>query len=233
MAVRSSPTDAGRRPTAIPLGESGSSTTGPGPRPTGGSPRSRTSSTGATTSTLALAAVPSPTGPRSGSTLPLTSSPRPGSTTRPCFASTSCPRSPTNRSAPSSPAMSAASSPTRSPAAPRPARSAGPGRSSGWSSQPHRPKAPSEPTPVTGSGSQPRPRRTWSSSAPNRSRTSPPAIDPRYGTLVRLAAYTGLRAGEIGALRIGRVDLDARRLTIAESVTEVQGHGLVFGEPKT
>jgi integrase len=107
------------------------------------------------------------------------------------------------------------------------------GRSSGSSSQPHRPKAPSEPSPVTGSGSRPRPRRTWSSSAPIRSRTSPPRSTPRYATLIRLAAYTGLRAGEIGALRIGRVDLDARRLTIAESVTEVQGHGLVFGEPKT
>lgn len=58
-------------------------------------------------------------------------------------------------------------------------------------------------------------------------------IDPRYATLVRLAAYTGLRAGEIGALRIGRVDLAAARITVAESVTEVQGHGLVFGEPKT
>ena len=58
-------------------------------------------------------------------------------------------------------------------------------------------------------------------------------IDPRYSTLIRLAAYTGMRAGEIGALRIGRVDLDHGRLTIAESVTEVQGLGLVFGEPKT
>jgi integrase len=59
------------------------------------------------------------------------------------------------------------------------------------------------------------------------------SIDPRYSTLIRLAAYTGMRAGEIGALRIGRVDLGQGRLTIAESVTEVQGHGLVFGEPKT
>ncbi len=58
-------------------------------------------------------------------------------------------------------------------------------------------------------------------------------IDQRYATLVSLAAYTGLRAGEIGALRVERVDLDAGRITIAESVTEVQGHGLVFSEPKT
>ncbi|MCZ7537461.1 MAG: site-specific integrase [Acidimicrobiia bacterium] len=55
-----------------------------------------------------------------------------------------------------------------------------------------------------------------------------PVPDP-----VRLAAYTGMRAGEICALRVGRVDLRARRITIAESVTDVAGHGLYFSEPKT
>ncbi|HVL03334.1 MAG TPA: tyrosine-type recombinase/integrase [Acidimicrobiales bacterium] len=59
------------------------------------------------------------------------------------------------------------------------------------------------------------------------------AIGPRFATLVRLAAYTGLRAGEICALRVGRLDLLRGRLLVAESVTEVEGHGLVFGEPKT
>ncbi|QYG93558.1 site-specific integrase [Iamia sp. SCSIO 61187] len=59
------------------------------------------------------------------------------------------------------------------------------------------------------------------------------SIDPQYSTMIRVAAYTGMRAGEIEALRVGRTDLDAGRLTIAESVTEVQGHGLVFGQPKT
>ena len=58
-------------------------------------------------------------------------------------------------------------------------------------------------------------------------------VDDRYSTLVRLAAYTGLRAGEICALRVGRVDLAAGRITVAESVTEVPGHGLYFSEPKT
>jgi integrase len=58
-------------------------------------------------------------------------------------------------------------------------------------------------------------------------------ITPPYGTLVRFAAYTGLRAGEIGALRVGRVDLLKGRVRIEESVSEVQGHGLVYGEPKT
>lgn len=59
------------------------------------------------------------------------------------------------------------------------------------------------------------------------------AIGPRFATLVRLAAYTGLRAGEICALRVGRLDLLRGRILVAESVTEVEGHGLVFGEPKT
>lgn len=59
------------------------------------------------------------------------------------------------------------------------------------------------------------------------------AIEPRYSTMIRIAAYTGMRAGEIEAPRIGRTDLDAGRLTIAESVTEVQRLGLVFGQPKT
>ncbi|HET9444540.1 MAG TPA: site-specific integrase [Acidimicrobiales bacterium] len=59
------------------------------------------------------------------------------------------------------------------------------------------------------------------------------AIDPRYSTLVRFAAYTGLRAGEIGALRVGRLDLLRGRVLVAEAVTDVDRMGLVFGEPKT
>ncbi len=59
------------------------------------------------------------------------------------------------------------------------------------------------------------------------------AIGPCHATLVRFAAYTGLRAGEICALRVGRLDLLRGRVLVAESVTEVEGHGLVFGEPKT
>jgi integrase len=54
-----------------------------------------------------------------------------------------------------------------------------------------------------------------------------------YGTLIRFAAYTGLRAGEIGALRAGRLELLQGRVQVAESVIEVEGHGLVFGPTKT
>lgn len=59
------------------------------------------------------------------------------------------------------------------------------------------------------------------------------AIGPRFSTLVRFAAYTGLRAGEVCALRVGRLDLVRGRALVSESVTEVDGQGLVFSEPKT
>lgn len=59
------------------------------------------------------------------------------------------------------------------------------------------------------------------------------AITPPFGTLIRVAAYTGMRAGELEALRVGRLELLKGRLVVAESVTEVHGHGLVFGPTKT
>ena len=46
-------------------------------------------------------------------------------------------------------------------------------------------------------------------------------------------AYTGVRFGEMAALRVGRLDLERRRAVICESVTVVPGHGLVWGTPKT
>ena len=52
------------------------------------------------------------------------------------------------------------------------------------------------------------------------------------GDVIRLLAYTGLRFGEMAALRVRRIDFLRRRLTIAEAVTEVGGR-LEFGTPKT
>ncbi|MCU0269063.1 MAG: site-specific integrase [Acidimicrobiales bacterium] len=52
-----------------------------------------------------------------------------------------------------------------------------------------------------------------------------------YGLLVRFAAYTGLRAGEVAALRVDDLDLEARRVTVARAVKEVHG-ALVEGLPK-
>ncbi len=53
-----------------------------------------------------------------------------------------------------------------------------------------------------------------------------------HGLLIRVLAYTGLRFGELAALRVSRVDLMRRRPIIAESVTEVRSEA-VFGTPKT
>jgi integrase len=47
-----------------------------------------------------------------------------------------------------------------------------------------------------------------------------------------LLAGTGLRAGELFGLRVRRVDLEARRLSIDKAVVEVGGK-VVIGEPKT
>ncbi|HYY78707.1 MAG TPA: tyrosine-type recombinase/integrase [Actinomycetes bacterium] len=58
------------------------------------------------------------------------------------------------------------------------------------------------------------------------------AIDPRYGLLVRFAAYTGLRAGELVALRVRHLNLLRGRCEVAESATEIDGR-LVWGTTKT
>ena len=57
------------------------------------------------------------------------------------------------------------------------------------------------------------------------------AAEP-YGLIIRVLSYTGLRWGELAALRVRNVNLVRRRLVIAESVTEVNGRA-VFGTPKT
>jgi integrase len=58
------------------------------------------------------------------------------------------------------------------------------------------------------------------------------AIDPRYRALVLLAAYGGLRIGELAALRRHRVDLLRGTVTVAETLAEVEGH-VSTGAPKT
>jgi integrase len=58
------------------------------------------------------------------------------------------------------------------------------------------------------------------------------AIRPLYRTLVLVGAYGGLRIGELAGLRRGRVDLLRGTVTVAETVTEVEGK-LYFGLPKT
>lgn len=53
------------------------------------------------------------------------------------------------------------------------------------------------------------------------------AIDPRYRALVLVAAYSGLRAGELGALRRKHVDLLHRTITVVEQVQAISGHHVV------
>jgi integrase len=53
-----------------------------------------------------------------------------------------------------------------------------------------------------------------------------------YRLIVLFLAYTGVRFGELAALRVGRLDLRRRRAVISESVTLV-GSRQVFGTPKS
>lgn len=46
---------------------------------------------------------------------------------------------------------------------------------------------------------------------------------PDYSLLVRFAAFTGLRAGEIGALRVSRINLLRRRVEVSQSADEANG----------
>lgn len=57
-------------------------------------------------------------------------------------------------------------------------------------------------------------------------------IHPRYRALVLTAAWTGARFGELAALRVRHVDLEAGTMRIEEAVSEVRGH-LSVGPPKT
>ena len=54
----------------------------------------------------------------------------------------------------------------------------------------------------------------------------------RFRTLVLVLGYTGLRFGEAAALRVGDVDLVARRIRVRRSVTYVDKRGLVEGPTK-
>lgn len=57
-------------------------------------------------------------------------------------------------------------------------------------------------------------------------------IDSRFRAFVLTAAYTGLRYGELAALRLGNFHALRRTLRVEEALTEVSGQ-LFFGPPKT
>ncbi|HEX5494541.1 MAG TPA: tyrosine-type recombinase/integrase, partial [Mycobacteriales bacterium] len=54
-----------------------------------------------------------------------------------------------------------------------------------------------------------------------------------YRLVVLFLAYTGVRFGEMAALKVARLDLHRHRAIIAASVTPVRGQGLVWGTPKS
>jgi integrase len=57
---------------------------------------------------------------------------------------------------------------------------------------------------------------------------------PDYGLLINFAAYTGLRAGEIQALRVKHLNLSTGRVTVADSLAELHDGSLQFsGSTKT
>lgn len=52
-----------------------------------------------------------------------------------------------------------------------------------------------------------------------------------FGTVVKFLAYTGLRWGEMAALKVGSFDMLRRRVNVTEALAEVKGH-LVWDTPK-
>ncbi len=58
------------------------------------------------------------------------------------------------------------------------------------------------------------------------------AIVPSYRALVLTAAYTGCRFGELAGLRVHRLDLLRRSLTVAETLSDVRGQ-VRLAPPKT
>lgn len=53
-----------------------------------------------------------------------------------------------------------------------------------------------------------------------------------YGDVVLFLSYTGLRYGEMSALRVGRLNMLRRRIDVAEAVADVRGK-LEWGTPKS
>jgi integrase len=53
-----------------------------------------------------------------------------------------------------------------------------------------------------------------------------------HGTLIRFLCYTGLRWGEVTALRVRDLDMLRRRITVAENAVRVNGR-IVVGSPKS
>lgn len=53
------------------------------------------------------------------------------------------------------------------------------------------------------------------------------------GPMVYLGAVTGLRWGEVAGLRVGRVDVEARTVTVTETIVRGRRGAVEVGEPKS
>lgn len=58
------------------------------------------------------------------------------------------------------------------------------------------------------------------------------ALPGRYGSLVTVAVYTGLRWGELAGLQTSNIDMDRRRLTVKTSLIEASGQPPILGSPR-
>ncbi|MFM9605591.1 tyrosine-type recombinase/integrase [Streptomyces turgidiscabies] len=58
-------------------------------------------------------------------------------------------------------------------------------------------------------------------------------VAPVYGLVIRFAAWTGLRAGELAALRVGDLDLDAGVVLVRRTVRRKKGGGWLYSSPKS
>jgi integrase len=68
---------------------------------------------------------------------------------------------------------------------------------------------------------------------PTEVQTLAEALPERYGSLAIVAAYTGLRWGELAGLRITDVDMLRRRLTVRAALVEASGQPPKLGTPKS
>lgn len=59
------------------------------------------------------------------------------------------------------------------------------------------------------------------------------AMPERYRVAVLIGAWSGLRPGELFALRRRDLDLTAAHLTVRQTLIEISGQALTFGPPKT
>lgn len=59
------------------------------------------------------------------------------------------------------------------------------------------------------------------------------AIEPRFRAMVLLAAFTGLRLGELRALRRSKLDIARTKVHVVEQTQELRDGTLLVGEPKS